>query len=870
MDEKTNGDTINNSKDKDNNNKELLSQFCDKFNYFDSDWSSSARLEYSIDSISMSLNEIINHDSYKIIWNDYLSIQNKLIDGKLKEILLKSVKCSNSNSNDEKKEKQEKGKEEEEEEEAVKYLYSKLVRTRNACGLLPIKSAVERFDNNHEEYISMIERFSDTSNSNKNIGLRKFCIIHNGLVNLFIVQEQKHLDRNAVGFDAFVAKNVEETSNDECKDWGLAEFCQLYLLNCMVLSGVFGDYKQGDRTPFELIKNKIFNGSFDSLSKLMEYCVQDITENKNVEKCLSIYKINKPTGTEKKNTFGFAFYILNRLSFVLFHDLYVYNYDKGSNGNNNNKNNDMRMIYPSLIKFYQFMYNFCVYFHYYPNHACKYEYTNKYHLFYVQDYYKFRKQVYTLDKSDTDIDIGLNKFCYNNRQYCYRGTILHGAAKYKFSTFVQLLIKDGFDHNKKNEYGVTPIKLARGAHDAISIRLMENFKNEDDAVNDKSLELRYNQFNNQLISSIYMLKKFGIKDINRLNEKLLNVKHEVLTTRDYRYYKDCYWDDLYVTLTDMKGLDPLKEQSVNVGNILETVIALIKLKVPLSDDILVLCGIYANYCCRSDSGDDNNDNANSKQLGQEYFKVILDTIKECLNGQDNNFKTRNYMWFKRYLLNSNIWLILHDNDSNDNSIETESKESTEEKNNGDVDINIGITNSDTNSNSNSNPRIDGILFDSVVKEVNKLLVAQKQFIWDGVQKSKQENEMLFKQLCLFGQKETKHNSTIVARQDRIENGILANPSELEMLIMNVELGEKEKDYNITFENNTKIYLTKCLTFAHFNIEHFNDSMRFYFQTHKNCQRQKAPVKLYHRCLIKSTTDYAGKGTSPCSLHVFFI
>ena len=67
---------------------------------------------------------------------------------------------------------------------------------------------------------------------------------------------------------------------------------------------------------------------------------------------------------------------------------------------------------------------------------------------------------------------------------------------------------------------------------------------------------------------------------------------------------------------------------------------------------------------------------------------------------------------------------------------------------------------------------------------------------------------------------------------------------------------KEKDnYNVFLSQNSHVYLTQCLTFAHANGGYFQHEMSKYFDNDKNYQYCKASVKTYHRCLIKSSTEY---------------
>ena len=94
----------------------------------------------------------------------------------------------------------------------------------------------------------------------------------------------------------------------------------------------------------------------------------------------------------------------------------------------------------------------------------------------------------------------------------------------------------------------------------------------------------------------------------------------------------------------------------------------------------------------------------------------------------------------------------------------------------------------------------------------------------------------------------------------MEKGILPLSNELETILMKVEMGdESRKDFHVSFENNTKIYLTQCLTFAHSNNTRFQNYVQKYFDemaiSISGVKYQSAPVKLYNRCVVKATSDY---------------
>ena len=338
------------------------------------------------------------------------------------------------------------------------------------------------------------------------------------------------------------------------------------------------------------------------------------------------------------------------------------------------------------------------------------------------------------------------------------------------------------------------------------------------------------------MSSIYFLKCLGFDDINDENDKMLKIKHKLVKKKD-ELYRKCYWDDFACEMAHLIGLNVDSKQStdletnnsnshssnddnfsgVNImSRLSECVESLIKLKMCISSDLMILCCIYANYCKNSN-----------------FFNVLESTLVECLDGTDYHFKERNYQWFKHYILDSNVWLVKWPNKNSNNTSVT-------------------------------------VLFDRIVVDVNKLLMKQKEYIWNNVQKIQNDKEMnkTFEKLCNFGINSKISQKEL--RQDKIENGIVSNINELDLLLQKVEMGSSaHSNFDLKFETNTKSYLTQCLAFAHGNNNTLQLEMKEYFDNYKNklnvkCKYQDAPVKLIDRCVVKATSDYGKKEYPSCA------
>ena len=101
------------------------------------------------------------------------------------------------------------------------------------------------------------------------------------------------------------------------------------------------------------------------------------------------------------------------------------------------------------------------------------------------------------------------------------------------------------------------------------------------------------------------------------------------------------------------------------------------------------------------------------------------------------------------------------------------------------------------------------------------------------------------------------------RQDEIDKGISPQHNENELILTLANMSDngvniESSNFNILFEQNTKVYLTQCLTFAHMNNARFQQEMKSIFTRDTNAYYQSAPVKTHDRCVIKCSTDYGGR------------
>ena len=313
------------NEDQHHENDGLKQQFYQSFDGFEGD----GLQYYKINS----LNSVIEND-YEFIYQDFLSINNKLIDGELKDLLLK-----HSNKND------------------VDFIYDKhIIRRRNICSLFPFKHWCKAWDKYGSDYISLINEL----NGNKNDKLKMFCLLYNCMASIFVTSNADG-DRfsNGNGLDKYGLDYIGITGNSDVDLCGL---CERYILISMLKTGIFGDEHTivpGHESEFDVysssivsfIISNVFDNDLTSLKKLLKYCIQDIKYNNDIKKLKDAYTLN-----HKKELYGILFFVLNRFTYYIYCDLLCIS-----------SNNDCQLLFPKLKNFAKFLYNFAVYCHCYTN-----------------------------------------------------------------------------------------------------------------------------------------------------------------------------------------------------------------------------------------------------------------------------------------------------------------------------------------------------------------------------------------------------------------------------------------------------------------------------------------------------------------------
>ena len=261
-----------------------------------------------------------------LIFDDFLSINTELIDGELKNLLLKH----SSNKED------------------IDFLYDKIISRRNICSLFPFKHHSYDWHKYGSDYISLIDRL----NANKNDKIKMFCILHNCMVNVVAIGDD---DWRYGGLDRYIGEQVVKSDERD-----LNSLCEWYILVEMAKTGIFGKDTKLDNcygkevyssSVVSCIISNIFDNDLSSFKKLLKCCVQDIKFKNDIKKLRDIYANNN--NKQGDFDYGIQFYVLNRLTYYVYHDLLL----------NISMKNDNVLLFPKLKNFFAFLYNFAVYCH---------------------------------------------------------------------------------------------------------------------------------------------------------------------------------------------------------------------------------------------------------------------------------------------------------------------------------------------------------------------------------------------------------------------------------------------------------------------------------------------------------------------------
>ena len=424
-----------------------------------------------------------------------------------------------------------------------------------------------------------------------------------------------------------------KSSGAKREGYGLTNLLSSYLLDQFAQTAIFGTFFEPDpdahfnvrvsenemekqaenkKNAIKLVKKSLFGDEqgLKQFKKLVEYCLQDIDVSK-------IYQ------SHRKN--GLVFYVINRLTFVIFHDLM----------NMKDSNKEKEIMFPKMETLFKFLHNFCIYVHCCPSSLDQSKNSQKFH---IEQFLSLKKSLYKFEDETLKYAI-LEKFNYFDEINDTSGTILHHATYCNWFYYCQVLMKHGFGEanvcNVYNRFGSkqksTPVDIAKRFKRFGILSLFGNTdSNNDDQntptsnnnnVNDKSIELRYNSFMNQLSFAKYYLMALGckIKDETIKNE----LEHVLVDAGESQAGGKCdphFGDYLYHRCSNFKGLFGKDKNGFKSGEELVVgVIQLLEKKMPLSEDMLILCHEYCKH--------------NTNGLGARFLNALIAVTQECLQSR---------------------------------------------------------------------------------------------------------------------------------------------------------------------------------------------------------------------------------------------
>ena len=467
-----------------------------------------------------------------------------------------------------------------------------------------------------------------------------------------------------------------------------------------------------------ICKKLLFNDNFDQLNKLAQYCLtQNITGIESYEDNLDVI----------------VSFIVNELVYVIYHDLTI---DSINNNNNNNHNSIIKhsLLFPKLSKMFKLMYNLSCY-------ICCYPFEWKQEYIYVKQYFNLRNTLYKNifgNNSGENSKISYLASKLNNYNYFTGGSLLHGVCLCGYHQYCEILIKDGFDMKQSNrsvdDYDKTPYKIAQTRnHENILVlfRSLEKNGNNSSNFDDlpvsimKSMEDICDLLFQQIMFSKYFLLCLGINNVT--DDVEMKIKQEKLGNSKREFMSDV----LYVPLDKLQpalSVVGINENEINKTNeinganvmngILSSSMRLLDKRMIISDELLVLCWVYYNVI------DDINDSKSNKisisYSKDEFLQHLLNCVSDCLcdksiGDDEYNYGKRNYIYFKEFLLHSNIWYC-----------------------------------KDIKNNK--------LLFEYVNNVVDELLIKQKEYIRDSIENEEKQDGKEWNKLCNFDKyNNMKHN-----------------------------------------------------------------------------------------------------------------
>ena len=311
-------------------------------------WYKSSAL-ISVNSSVEEFNSVMK--GYCGIWYDFVSFRIDLFETQLKSLLYKKLNCSIKDIN---------------------YFCSFFKCYRNHFAVLPTQIPTKYIPKNPQLdlYQEIVKYFS---NSNSSVGISKLNNINPILVYYYIwncIYFIMHKNNGTLtspefGFDF---KRVFD-SNKIC------QLLQEYVINELRKTNVFENDK---------CEKYLFDNDLTQFNKLLKHSIKDLLNTSgDINDYKKLFSKNYRGRYNNCCDSGLSNIIGNRLCYVIFHDLSMYSLNLSN-----------EMMFPKLIEFYKFIFNFSIYLHCYPFKKDHNEDMSMHQEYYLVQYFNHKDSIF--------------------------------------------------------------------------------------------------------------------------------------------------------------------------------------------------------------------------------------------------------------------------------------------------------------------------------------------------------------------------------------------------------------------------------------------------------------------------------------------
>ena len=335
----------------------------------------------------------------------------------------------------------------------------------------------------------------------------------------------------------------------------------------------------------------------------------------------------------------------------------------------------------------------------------------------------------------------------------------------------------------------------------------------------KSLEICNNQGNHDIINFLELIQdnmQSSMLDVIKLICKDKKVKQSEIDTK--------YWHFMHQQQICNLFLKVMQNNKRAMNGIVNSVLSLLNKRLPISDDMLVLCYVYLTKQMQIDT---------DKTIIDQYktfVQLLKNSVKKGLS-IDNPCKKRDHLWFRTYLLDSNLWLQPYNNDSNNNNKQKSSN--------------------DDDSGTNN------LLYTVIERAANESLEIGQKLLEINLKNEYENHRKDWTKLTNYESKtNTQHvnnSDKYGLRQDGIVNGIKPQFSSNQLFV------NQESGFNGREIYDLNSYLYALIITAHAVNHSFQTQVKTMFEILDfPCQFKSGVVKEAKRAQIKAVVEYSEK------------